>query len=419
MKNKTNHYPTAAAAAIILAAFNLNVSDGPTARYFAIACVVIGVVLMIAGFIRAALISAGDATTDEHPKETARHTDHQTPILPMTADVAERNVLQAIRRKLTEYEDMGDVGMWKSRWYGEDLGVFGYECELDAVRKNMKDVGLDTNGNYNFCIVFTDVEDKFRTDRARERHFSTYFNEKCNEIIKRSLRVGLEESLEQVLVLSDQMLEELGVRLDKKYIALKLREVELRYRMARLKEEEKLKDQEERKAQREYEQALKEAEKREAEIRKEIDERRGEVAGASSYPVRQELCARISELEAKLQEALDLKQRAMSMAQQTRSGYVYVISNVRSFGEGVYKIGMTRRLDPMDRVRELGDASVPFPFDVHYLIYTDDAPKLEAELHQRFADQKMNTDNYRKEFFRVPLEDVVTALKELEVIQQE
>lgn len=419
MKNKTNHYPTAAAAAIILAAFNLNVSDGPTARYFAIACVVIGVVLMIAGFIRAALISAGDATTDEHPKETARHTEHQTPILPMTADVAERNVLNAIRRKITEYEDMGDVGMWKSRWYGKDLGVFGYECELDAVRKNIKEDGTDYNGEYNFCTVLTEVPKRFSTEHGRERHFSSYFNEKCNEIIKRSLRVGLEESLEQVLVLSDHMLDDLGVRLDRKYIALKLREVELRYRMARLKEEEKQKDQEERKAQREYEQALKEAEKREAEIRKEIDERRGEVAGASSYPVRQELCARIAELEAKLQEALDMKQRAMSMAQQTRSGYVYVISNVRSFGEGVYKIGMTRRLDPMDRVRELGDASVPFPFDVHYLIYTDDAPKLEAELHQRFAEHKMNTDNYRKEFFRVSLEDVVTALKELEVIQQE
>ena len=417
MKNKTNHYPTAAAAAIILAAFNLNVSDGTAAKYFAIACAILGVVLMVAGFIRAARISARNATPDNAPKKPAHHADYQTTILPMTADVAERNVLNAIRRKITEYEDMGDVGMWKGRWYGKDLGLFGYECELDAVRKNLKGEGLDTNGNYNFCIVFTDVPDRFRTDRARERHFSDYFNEKCNDIIKKSLRVGLEESLEQVLVLSDYMLDELGVRLDKKYIALKIREVELRYWMARLKEEEKQKDQEERKAQREYEQALKEAEKRESEIRKEIDEHRGEVAAASSYPVRQELCARIADLEAKLQEALDMKQRAMSMAQQTRSGYVYVISNVRSFGEGVYKIGMTRRLDPMDRVRELGDASVPFPFDVLYLIYTDDAPKLEAELHQRFAEHKMNADNYRKEIFKLQLSDIETVLKELEVIQ--
>ena len=105
------------------------------------------------------------------------------------------------------------------------------------------------------------------------------------------------------------------------------------------------------------------------------------------------------------------------MAQQTRTGYVYVISNVRSFGESVYKIGMTRRLDPMDRVRELGDASVPFPFDVHYMIYTDDAPKLEAELHQRFAEFKMNSDNYRKEFFKVSLSEIKFELKELNMIE--
>lgn len=78
---------------------------------------------------------------------------------------------------------------------------------------------------------------------------------------------------------------------------------------------------------------------------------------------------------------------------------------------------MTRRLDPMDRVYELGDASVPFPFDVHYMIYTDDAPKLEAELHQRFAEQKMNNDNYRKEFFHVSLEDIETALREYKMIE--
>ena len=125
---------------------------------------------------------------------------------------------------------------------------------------------------------------------------------------------------------------------------------------------------------------------------------------------------KISALEAKLQEALAMKERALSMAQQTRIGYVYVISNVRSFGENVYKIGMTRRLEPMDRVRELSDASVPFAFDVHHMIYTDDAPKLEAQLHQKFSEARLNTDNYRKEFFRVPLTEITNTLKEIGVI---
>ena len=78
---------------------------------------------------------------------------------------------------------------------------------------------------------------------------------------------------------------------------------------------------------------------------------------------------------------------------------------------------MTRRLDPMDLVRELGDAAVPFPFEVHYMIYTNDAPKLEAELHQRFAEFKMNSDNYRKEFFRVSLTEIEMALKEFGMLE--
>lgn len=86
-----------------------------------------------------------------------------------------------------------------------------------------------------------------------------------------------------------------------------------------------------------------------------------------------------------------------------RAGYVYVISNIGSFGENVYKIGMTRRLEPMDRVHELGDASVPFNFDVHAMIFSDDAPKLEAALHHTFEDKKVNMVNTRRETLKVAL----------------
>ena len=94
------------------------------------------------------------------------------------------------------------------------------------------------------------------------------------------------------------------------------------------------------------------------------------------------------------------------MAQQTKRGNVYVISNIGSFGENIYKVGMTRRLDPMDRVRELGDASVPFPFDVHAIIESDDAPALETTLHKALALMQVNKVNPRKEFFRVSLSDL-------------
>lgn len=102
----------------------------------------------------------------------------------------------------------------------------------------------------------------------------------------------------------------------------------------------------------------------------------------------------------------------MSMAQQTKIGYVYVISNIGSFGKDIYKIGMTRRLDPMERVLELSNASVPFPFDVHTFIYSEDAPALEADLHRRFDAKKVNSINYRKEYFHVTLDEIKAALEE-------
>ena len=95
-----------------------------------------------------------------------------------------------------------------------------------------------------------------------------------------------------------------------------------------------------------------------------------------------------------------------------QAGYVYVISNVGSFGENIYKIGMTRRLEPQDRVAELGGASVPFQFDVHAMIFSDNAPALEAALHRAFEDRKLNMVNTRREFFYVTLDEIKQVVKE-------
>ncbi|MEI5679528.1 MULTISPECIES: DUF4041 domain-containing protein [unclassified Mesorhizobium] len=121
----------------------------------------------------------------------------------------------------------------------------------------------------------------------------------------------------------------------------------------------------------------------------------------------------IKMLEQELAEAHAKVERAQAMAERTRSGYVYIISNIGSFGEDVVKIGLTRRLDPMDRVRELGDASVPFIFDTHAIIYSDDAPTLERALHGEFEPTRVNSQNFRKEFFRASLDDVEAAVKRL------
>ncbi len=121
--------------------------------------------------------------------------------------------------------------------------------------------------------------------------------------------------------------------------------------------------------------------------------------------------AEVEALEAKLAEAEAKAFRALSMAQQTRAGYIYVISNIGSFGDGVYKVGMTRRLEPLMRVKELGDASVPFPFDVHMMISCDDAPKLENTLHKALHQSRVNRVNLRKEYFRTDIDTIAELVK--------
>ncbi len=120
--------------------------------------------------------------------------------------------------------------------------------------------------------------------------------------------------------------------------------------------------------------------------------------------------AEIAILQARLAE-VESKERAISQAQLTRAGNVYVISNLGSFGDEIFKIGMTRRLEPLDRIIELGDASVPFPFDVHLMIATENAPALENALHRKFHGKRINKMNPRKEFFRVTLEEIVAEVE--------
>lgn len=169
-------------------------------------------------------------------------------------------------------------------------------------------------------------------------------------------------------------------------------------------EQRRIKEQirEEEKARGEYERAQKEAAKEEDVIRRAMDRARGEIAQATDAQ-RAKYEAQLQELAVRLQVAEKKNQRALSMAQQTKRGHVYIISNVGSFGEEVFKIGLTRRLEPLDRIRELGDASVPFEFDVHALIVSDDAPTLEHSLHRHFLASQVNKVNPRKEFFRASL----------------
>ncbi len=203
------------------------------------------------------------------------------------------------------------------------------------------------------------------------------------------------------------------------YLEARLEELKWAVAVQRVKEKERdeqraIREQirDEEKARKEIERAIKQAEREEETITKAIDRTRQEYESANAED-RAKYEAKLRDLAQKLREAEEKNQRAMSMAQQTKRGNVYVISNIGSFGEDVFKIGLTRRLEPLDRVRELGDASVPFAFDVHAMIQSDDAPALEAALHRRFLQNQVNKVNRRKEFFRLKLQDIRRVIDEL------
>lgn len=253
-----------------------------------------------------------------------------------------------------------------------------------------------------------------------------YIDMLVNSLVKNPYKQGLEKSL-QCVAKSVATVERffpvgLKIHVPDAYIAAKKEEIKLAYEIeeykARQAEERKLSLQAQREelaAQREIERELKRAQKDEQEAQVKLERRRIELAQAKSAAEIARLNDHIQKLQAAIDEAQQRHERALSMAQQTRAGYVYVISNIGSFGEGVYKIGMTRRVEPMERVVELGDASVPFPFDVHAMIWSEDAPELEASLHRAFDDRKVNAVNGRKEFFRVSLDEVRSVLKDMDI----
>ena len=169
---------------------------------------------------------------------------------------------------------------------------------------------------------------------------------------------------------------------------------------------------EEARAAKERERALREAAKEEDMLRKAMAQAQEQFENASDEQ-KAKYEQRLQEMADRLKEAEERRDRAVSMAQQTKKGHVYIISNLGSFGENVYKIGLTRRWDPLDRVRQLGDASVPFGFDVHAMILAEDAPKLEKDLHRHFVLLQMNKVNRRREFFRITLKDIRERIEEL------
>lgn len=247
------------------------------------------------------------------------------------------------------------------------------------------------------------------------------FNAECDDAIEH-VRFNNIEACEKKINASASAIsklgESMGIYVADNYRNLKIAELRLMHEYQLKKQQEKEEAQEIRRQQKEEAKVLKEIE----EARKKLEKEKNHYENALAKLNRQIETATADELQDLNAKKVELQNQIMSIDSDIenvdyreanqKAGYVYIISNIGAFGEDVYKIGMTRRLDPMERVSELGDASVPFNFDVHAMIFTDDAPKLEAALHNAFADRKLNFINQRREFFNVSLDEIKAVIRE-------
>ncbi len=299
-----------------------------------------------------------------------------------------------------------------------------YRTEQNKIIQTQKEmISADTAAicNTNWTVEGSEAKGR-AVVKVYKKLMLRAFNGECDVLISKVKWNNVNQMKERMQKLFDAI-NKLGqgfqVYLNSQYLDIKRKELilEYEYQSKRQQEKEEMRAiqeelREEEKAKREFEQAQREAEKEEAVYQKALDKARKEYE-ASTGEKHDKLQAQIEKLEQELREAQEKKERALSMAQQTKRGHVYIISNIGSFGENVYKIGMTRRLEPVDRVKELGDASVPFQFDIHAMIYSDEAPTLENELHNAFTNKKVNMLNYRKEFFNVTLDEIESKVKEI------
>lgn len=248
------------------------------------------------------------------------------------------------------------------------------------------------------------------------------YNAECDDAVEHVRFNNIEASAKKINASAEAISKlgsMMGISITRQYVSLKIEELRLMHEYQVKKQDEKeaakearQRQREEAKAQKELEEARKKLEKEQSHYSNELSRLVSQLSSTTSDDDRKALEAKKAELETHLEELEHQIKDVDYRAANQRAGYVYIISNVGSFGENVYKIGMTRRLDPMERVDELGDASVPFNFDVHAMIFSEDAPKLEAALHNAFADKKVNFINQRREFFNVSLEEIKRVIKE-------
>ena len=312
-----------------------------------------------------------------------------------------------------------DFALYKPRY--EFCNSDEYKERLQDIRKQQKQaikLGNAVSGDMSWTVNGSKSQGN-KMVKDMQKLLLRAFNSECDEVISKVKYNNIEASEKRIKTSCDAI-SKLGsmmhIVITQNYYNLKIQELYLAFEYQQKKQEEK--------------EALKEAraEMREAaKLQKEIEEQRKKVEKEQTHyknallqilkqiescdTPSEDLLNKKFELESQLGEIeLTIKNLDYREANQ-KAGYVYIISNIGAFGENVYKIGMTRRLDPQDRIDELGDASVPFNFDVHAMIFSDDAPALENALHKAFENRKINMINQRREFFNVTLDEIKEVVR--------
>jgi hypothetical protein len=299
-----------------------------------------------------------------------------------------------------------------------------YKTRLEACRQKQKKLikeGKAVNINENWTVNNSKSEGRKMVNDMKKLLLRS-FNNECDYCVD-NVKFNNMEVNEKRIEKSFEELNKLGrimsAVITDAYKQLKYEELYLAFEYQQKKQEEKEEQKrarEELREQQKLEQEIRQARERIAKEKRHymraLNELASKLKGTTSDVERALVIEKLEEVQAQYSE-LEKEERVIDYREQNaKAGYVYIISNIGAFGENVYKIGMTRRLEPMDRIDELGDASVPFGFDVHALIFSENAPALEAKLHEHFSKSRINKLNNRKEFFRADILEIEKVLRE-------
>lgn len=338
-----------------------------------------------------------------------------------TENAALQVSIEESKKKLIILEDevlVQEFGLYSPTF--DFASSLDYKEELAKIRSVQKELikkNFAVSGNMNWQVNGSSSKGK-KMVLDTQKLLLRAFNNECDDIVSKVKYTNFDASLDRIYK-SAEAISKLGsimdIAISARYIDLKIKELRLAFEYQQKKQQEK-----------EELRAAREEQKEQAKIQKEIEEQKRKIEKEqnhyksayeklinqlSSNPDDIELLNKKKQLENQLEDIdkalADIDYRQANM----KAGYVYIISNIGAFGENVFKIGMTRRLDPQERIDELGDASVPFRFDVHAMIFSDDAPALENALHHAFDNRKVNMVNQRKEFFNVTLDEIKEVVK--------